>query len=255
MYNNTIGLVSVSGFYKVIDDLFHQMYNVSIDNVDSLFRTMGMSWQSTAPYDNIIHQRNLHFLYLPYNSNHTSYAWGFEFEHQMNFGFLPGYLSNIVLSYNFSITRSETYIIGSRTDTTHSMVIGPRGDTSNVDIYHHVPVDFKRVSEGQPNFYGNAAIGYDIGGFSARLSVFYQDQYVLQYSQDGQSDIYTDSFSKWDLSFKQKITENIAVLLNINNLTNKEETTSFKNNKTPWQIPRTAELYGTTADIGVRITL
>ncbi len=255
VYNNTIGLVSVSGFYKIIDDLYHQMNNVSVDAVDSLFRVMGMTWQDTRPYDQIIHNRSLHFLYLPYNSTRPSYAWGFEFEHQLSLGFLPGYLSNITLSYNISITRSETYIIGSRTDTTHSIVIGPRGDTSTSDFYHHVPIDIKRESEGQPNLYGNAAIGYDIKGFSVRLSVFHQDEYVFQYSSDGQTDIYVDAFTKWDLAFRQKLNESLSVLLNINNLTNKEETTSFKNGKAPWQIPRTAELYGTTVDFGVRLTL
>lgn len=255
VYDNTIGLISVSGFYKVIDDLYHQMNNVSIDDVDSLFRTMGMTWQETRPYDKIIHDRSLHFLYVPYNSSKTSYAWGLEFEHQMSFGFLPGYLSNIVLSYNVSVTRSQTYIIGSRTDTTRSIVPNPRGGFDTVDIFHHVPEDLKRESEGQPNLYGNAMLGYDIGGFSARLSFFYQDEFVLQYSQDGQTDIYVDSFAKWDLSFKQQITDYLSVILNINNITNRQETTSFKNNKTPWQIPRTAELYGTTADLGFRINL
>ena len=255
IYSTTIGLISVSGFYKVIDDMYHQMSNVSIDAVDSLFRAIGMTWQETRPYDKIIRDHSLHSLYLPYNSPRPTYAWGFEFEHQLNFGFLPGYLSNFTLTYNVSITRSETYIIGSRTDTTHSIVIGPRGDTSTSDFYHHVPIDIKRESEGQPNLYGNAALGYDIGGFSARVSMFYQDQFVQLYSQDGQNDIYVDSFSKWDLAFRQKLNESISLLLNINNITNKEETTSFKNTLKPWQIPRTAELYGTTYDFGVRVTL
>ena len=113
VYNNTTGLVSISGFYKVIDNLYHEMNNVSVDNVDSLFKSMGMTWQNTAPFSSIIHQRSIHNLTVPYNSDKTSYTWGFEFEHQMSFGFLPGSLSNITLSYNLSITRSETYIIGS----------------------------------------------------------------------------------------------------------------------------------------------
>jgi TonB-dependent receptor len=254
VYGNTIGLVSVSAFYKVIDDLYHQMNNVSIDQVDSLFDSMGMTWQKTDPFAGIIHARSIHLLTVPYNSSRTSYAWGFEFEHQMNFGFLPGYLSNFTLSYNVSLTRSETYIIGNQTVyTTDSTLV--RNKWVVTQTPHRVPMEFKRESEGQPKLYGNAAIGYDIAGFSARLSVFYQDPYVQQYSQDGQADVYVDSFTKWDLAFKQKINETVSLLLSINNITNREETTSFKNSVTPWQIPRTAQLYGTTVDFGVRITL
>ncbi len=255
IHNNTIGLISISGFYKVIDNLYHQMSGVSIDQVDSLFATQGMTWQTTAPFASIIHQRSLHNLTMPYNSLRTSYAWGFEFEHQMNLGFLPGYLSNFMLSYNVSVTRSETYIIGSQTvsrsDTTYDLRGNPHLTVTNF----HVPVEYKRESEGQPKLYGNAALGYDIGGFSVRLSVFYQDEYVQQYSQDGQADIVVNTFSKWDLALKQKLTDEISVMLNINNLTNREETTSFKNNSSTWVIPRTAELYGLTADVGVRISL
>ncbi len=254
VYNNTIGLVSVSGFYKVIDNMYHEMNSVSIDAVDSLFGALGMTWQNTAPFASIIHQRSIHSLTVPYNSNQKSYAWGFEFEHQMSFGFLPGYLSNITLSYNVSITRSETYIIGSQTVATSETTI-VRGKPVVSDIFHHVPVELKRESEGQPNLYGNVALGYDIGGFSGRLSVFFQDQYIQQYSQDGQSDVYVDPFTKWDLALKQKLNETFSVILNVNNLTNRQETTSFKNNITPWQIPRTAELYGTTVDFGVRVSL
>ena len=122
-------------------------------------------------------------------------------------------------------------------------------------MFHHLPVDLKRESEGQPNFYGNAALGYDIGGFSGRVSVFFQGQYIQSYSQDGQADVYVDPFTKWDLALKQKINETFSLILNVNNLTNRQETTSFKNNITPWQIPRTAELYGTTVDFGVRVSL
>ncbi|HTX19181.1 MAG TPA: TonB-dependent receptor [Bacteroidota bacterium] len=254
IYNTTIGLISVSGFYKVIDDLYHEMSNVSVDNVDSLFAAQGMTWQNAAPFSNIIHQRSLHFLNVPYNSDKKSYVWGFEFEHQMAFGFLPGYLSNITLSYNLSITRSETWIIGSQV-TTSSETTLVHNKPIVTTVFHHLPVELKRESEGQPNLYGNLAVGYDIGGFSARVSCFMQAQYVQQYSQDGQSDVYVDPFTKWDLALKQKLTDTFSLLLNVNNLTNRQEKTSVKNNVVAWQIPKTAELYGTTVDFGVRVTL
>jgi TonB-dependent receptor len=255
IYSNTIGLITVSGFYKVIDDLYHQMNNVSIDAVDSLFQAQGMTWQNSNPFASIIHQRSLHILTVPYNSSDPSYVWGVEFEHQMNLGFLPGYLSNFTLSYNLSVTRSKTNIVGSQTISRNDTTYDLRGNPHLTTTFSHVPKIFIRESEGQPKLYGNAALGYDIGGFSARISVFYQDRYVQQYSQDGQTDIIVDPFAKWDLALKQKCTDNISVILNINNLTNRSETTSFQNTVTPWTINRTAETYGTTVDFGVRIML
>jgi TonB-dependent receptor len=255
IYSNTIGLITVSTFYKVIDDLYHQMSGVSVDAVDSLFEAQGMTWQTTEPFATIIRQHSLHILTVPYNSSKPSYAWGVEFEHQMNLGFLPGYLSNFTLSYNVSLTRSETNIIGSKTLSRQDTTWDLRGNPHLTTTYSHVPVVFTRESEGQPKLYGNAALGYDIWGFSARVSVFYQDQYVQQYSQDGQADVVVNPYAKLDLAFKQKCTENISLLLNINNIANRTETTSFRNSVTPWMISRTAETYGRTVDFGVRVTL
>lgn len=255
-YNNTIGLVALSAFYKKLDNLVHEMSGVQIDKpyLEPLFDRMGMNWLRTEPFKSLILRNPSSNLNLPYNSNRPSYAWGLEFEQQTNFSFLPGYWSNITLSYNVSITRSETYILGNQTlYRTDSNLV--RGKWIVTQTPYHVVSEVKKESEGQPNLYGNAAIGYDIAGFSGRISIFYQDEYVQQYSEDGQSDVIVDPFTKIDLAVKQIVTENVSLFLNINNLTNKEETNSFRNQKKPWQIPRRAELYGTTVDLGVRIIL
>ncbi len=255
-YSNTIGLVSLSAFYKKLDNLFHAMDGVQIDKpyLEELFDKVGMDWLHSEPFRSLILRNPSSNLTLPYNSSRSSYAWGLEFEQQTNCSFLPGYWSNITVSYNVSITRSETYILGNQTlYKTDSALV--RNKWIVTQTPYHVVSEVKRESEGQPNLYGNASIGYDIGGFSGRLSMFYQDEYVEQYSEDGQSDVIVDQFTKLDLALKQVITENISLFLNINNLTNREETSSFRNQKKPWQIARRAELYGTTVDLGVRVSL
>src|SRR5690606_10391975 len=63
-------------------------------------------------------------LTIPYNSPEPSRVWGFELEHQINFTFLPGLLKYIVLSYNASIVRSETHLVGSTTDTVYVSIPG-----------------------------------------------------------------------------------------------------------------------------------
>jgi TonB-dependent receptor len=258
VYNNTIGLISVSAFYKKIDDLYHVMDAVRISsNFDSLLTAIGVTWQNVEPFKSLIAKNNSYSVDVPYNSDQPSHAWGFEFEHQMNFRFLRGFLSNLSLSYNISITRSETYIIQSESRQDSVWQVNPRTGQGKwvPGTPYNMPIDVKRQSENQPNLYGNAALGYDIGGFSARISVFYQDEYVQQYSSDGQNDYHVDSFTKWDLALKQEITKNVSLFLNVNNFTNQQETVSRVNSRMDWHLTRTAELYGTTADLGVRITL
>jgi outer membrane receptor protein involved in Fe transport len=182
----------------------------------------------------------------------------------MNFGFLPvPWLRNFVLSYNLSVTRSQTNIIIGQTveDTTYTPPSGTPGTPRyKPEKYNYLqnsePVLVTRNSENQPEVYGNVALGYDIGGFSARVSVYYQGKYTSQYSAFGTSDGIVDEFTKWDLALKQQVTSNIALFLNVNNIFNKEETRSRLNKIYDWgYLPRTAELYGTSVDLAVRILL
>jgi len=258
IYSNTIGLISVSAFYKKIDDFYHEMTGVNVSRgFDSLLTAIGMTWQSVDPFKSLLAKNNNYTLTLPYNSDRPSYAWGFELEHQMSFGFLPGYLKNITLSYNGSITRSETYIIQSESRQDSVFQVNPRTGQGKwvPGTPYNIPVEVKRQSENQPKLYGNVALGYDIGGFSARVSLFYQGEYVQQYSTDGQNDVHVNSFTKWDLALKYEVSRNISIFLNLNNFTNKQEGTSRINTVRDWHIPRTAELYGTTADFGVRLSM
>ncbi len=255
VYNNIIGLISLSGFYKRIEDLNHEMTNVSINsNLDSLYRAIGLTWQNVARFQNLLNISSTHALNVGYNAPGPSYLWGLEFEHQMNFNFLPGYFQYFSLSYNFSLTRSETYIIRgvnkTRVDSTFF-----RGQWITTTLNYNAAENVKTKTEGQPKFYGNASLGYDIWGFSVRLSVFYNDEFTRTYSTDGQTDVVVDSYTKWDLALKQILTSNISLFLNINNLTNKSDNTSQVNNPMGYHIIRTEELYGTTADLGVRISL
>jgi hypothetical protein len=121
--------------------------------------------------------------------------------------------------------------------------------------YYAKYVDLKQKLEGQPELFGNVALGYDIGGFSARVSLFFQGEYTQTYSTDGTADIIVNKLSRWDLALKQQITSAIAVMLNVNNFTNVEENTSIKNRNTGWNLLYTSDNYGITADLGVQITL
>ena len=247
-FSNTIGLVSVSAFYKDIKDMYHLLNGVQTQG-QRMLDSLGIPWK--APFVSTVGYK----LTYPVNSDMPTHVWGFEFEHQANLNFLPGLLHNIVLSYNLSIIRSETHVIQEyiRVDTV--IVHDPDfGDTKKL-VNTPVLKQSKQKLEGQPELFGNASIGYDIAGFSVRLSVFYQGEYNQIFSADGRSDRVVDKFTRWDVTAKQVITDNITVMFNLNNFTDSEEGTSIRNRIQDWYLTATSQRYGMSAILGLRLTL
>jgi hypothetical protein len=227
--------------------MFHLVNNIRVDRAEIL-DSLGITWKSPFAATQVYN------LTYPYNSSKPTKVWGFEVEHQTNLHFLPGLLQNIILSYNFSIVRSETFIASSRTVTWKDSIELFPGywiprDNSKIEL-----TETKQKLEGQPEFFGNFAIGYDIGGFSGRLSIFYQGEFNSSFSGDGRSDQMVNSFTKWDLALKYQVTNYLAVMFNLNNFTNVEEGTSQVNRVNDWKLLNTSERYDLTADLGVRVT-
>lgn len=242
-YGNDIGLFSVSAFYKEIVDMYHMLNQINTEG-NVLFQALGLETES-------LHTGNYQ-LTIPYNSPKPSKVWGFELEHQINFSFLPGLLKNIVLSYNASLVKSETHLIGARTDTTYSTI---PGIPFPIQTYVERAIEYKQQLEDQPEFFGNISLGYDIGGFSGRISVFHQSEYNSSFSPSGRGDRVIGAYTRVDLALKQKITDYLSVNLNVNNLTNLKEENLLNNRVNQYKILRTSALYGLTADLGVRVDL
>ncbi|MBN2088636.1 TonB-dependent receptor [candidate division KSB1 bacterium] len=252
-FSNIIGLISISAYYKEITDMYHMLNNFNTTTAkdaqgvlqDTLMQRFGIKWPSqmkSTPYN----------LTLPYNSQKPTRVWGFEFEHQINFHFLPGLLKNIILSYNASIVRSETILWGSKIDSSYYDPPGPIPPTWKK---FNVLVERKQKLEGMPEFFGNISLGYDIAGFSARLSIFHQGEHNVSYSASGLSDQVTNAFTRLDLALKQRITPNISLLLNVSNLTNVEDGSSIYNRVYERRLFNQSEKYGLTADFGVTLEL
>lgn len=244
IFSNTIGLISVSAFYKEIKDMYHMISGIQL-NGRHVLDSLGIK------YVNPFGTQDFGLTY-PYNSDKPTKVWGFEIEHQANLRFLPGFLSNFVLSYNLSYIRSETYITTSRQET-YTVIIPPL--PFPVERQRVIMYENKQKLEGQPELFGNFAIGYDIGGFSIRLSVFYQGEYNQSFSATQRSDRVVNEFSRWDLALKQEFNEHITVMFNLNNFTNSEEGTSIKNRIMNWTLQDWSEKYGVNADLGLKLTL
>ena len=228
--------------------MFHMLNNfntaaIRVSGVlkDTLIQYFGIKWPSnmgTTPYN----------LTLPYNSPKPTKVWGFEFEHQMNFHFLPGLLKNIVLSYNASIVRSETIIYGSQTISyIDSSGIIPLRKSRNILI------ERKQKLEGMPEFFGNISLGYDIEGFSARFSLFHKAKHNVSFSASGSSDQVTKPFTRLDIALKQKVTDFLSVFANINNVTNVEDGTQLNRRQYDYTLFDQSEKYGLTLDFGATL--
>ena len=248
LYGNDIGLFTVSAFYRKIDDMFHTISDIrgqyNPGDPSSILDTLGIKWRPSFPAGSPIS------LTYSVNSSRPTKVWGFEVEHQTNLSFLPGLLSNIVLSYNLSLVRSETFILSTRVDTTYEIVPPfpfpiPRTKT--------VLLERKAKLEGQPDFFGNVALGYDIDGFSGRVSVFFQGDYTRSFSATRESDPIVQDYARWDITLKQRINENISVFFNLNNFTSIQEDVRRSNLIDGWEALSASQKYGFSSDLGVRI--
>jgi TonB-dependent receptor len=249
VFSNDIGLVSVSAFYKDIKDMYH-LYNGVQTKGNKLLQSLGIHWPNVFGDTSYVY-----FLTFPYNSERPTKVWGLEFEHQANLSFLPGFLKNFVLNYNFSLVRSETYQVFYDTRKDSILIQDPEFGNYYQKFFVVDIFDKKTRLENQPEFFLNVALGYDIGGFSARLSLFRQGDYTQTFTAKGNGDRIVNSYSRLDFSVRQKITDNISVLLNLNNLTNTEESVNSVYTVPGWDLPLTSQKYGMSGDFGVRIEL
>ena len=232
-YGDIIGLFSINAFYKDIEGMQQATKGIQLTGPESVEK-LGINLQSLPvgfPF-----QAGSYNIFTFYNSQKQTRLWGFEIEHQANFRYLPGLLKNIVLNYNFTFLRSENWVMDVFKIATTT--------AENLIEYKKQPMD------NVPNFFANIILGYDIMGFSFRLSYFYQDKYPIIYDYI-LNKIYQNKLSRIDITVRQKILENISVVFNLNNITNLQEESSYEtvygNNSTVVQKYRT----GMNAGFGV----
>jgi len=234
-YKNKYGLFTVGAFYKKLDNVFYMLNDVVISNSQMVEDYQLPTGPGVSSYNGMI-------LSSPVNTSNTVVK-GLEFDLQANLTFLPGFLGNFIIRGNFSAIQSVTYIPRFRIDVDKTTI-----------PYSKTPVFYEteETLEGQPARFGNVALGYDSGGFSARLSTFFQGDYVASVSGNEKLDIMQKGYTKWDLALKQKLKKyNAELMLNISNISNMEEGTYYKYNN----LDCGSSIYGMLIDFGIRVTL
>ena len=226
-FNNEIGLLTIDGFLKHIQNMIYQVNTFIINAADYPGIPPGTpSGTSLTTYIN-----------NPYAVN----LYGIELDWQTHLWYLPEPFTGLVLSINYTHTYA---------DTKYPRIV------TNIDPYTyqvtHTTTYFTSRILDQPNDILNFAVGYDYEGFSARVSLLYQADIFEQVNFWPEQRQDTEKSSRWDLSVKQKLPWfGIQVFFDMNNINGAEDVNQEEGNNYPTSI----QDYGMTADLGFRVTL
>lgn len=226
-FKPNIGLFTIGGFYKDIDNIFINRRIILTDPE----RAEENGWPGYSGYE-----------LNSYTNIPTSKVWGYEMEVQTNLSILPQPFSGIVISANYARLFSETEVIFLTSKTEFGGGFPPVPITTYFENKRTV-----NMPTQAPEIF-RASVGYDYKGFSARVSGSYQGTKPRSYSLNKDFDSYDMEFWRWDASAKQEIGDRWSIFLNINNFTNQQDIRFTRNE----DYIRTIETYGMTGTIGVQ---
>ena len=229
-YQNKFGLLTISGFYKEVDDLFYTFQRdlLTQEMADEVFLSQYKGYRLTDSINN------------PY----TAFVRGVEIDLQTQLSFLPGIMKGVVLNVNYSKMSSDTRYPYSVVNTL---------TFSKPPWFEVVRVDTSRAGRmlRQSNDLANIAIGYDYKGFSGRLSILYQGNTLNGLGDRPETDGITEDLLRFDLSVKQEIGWGMQIYMNMNNISNRPDRSFEPVHK----FITSGTYYGMTADLGIRYRL
>lgn len=117
---------------------------------------------------------------------------GIEVNWQQQLTFLPGFLDGFGIYANYTYTKS-TADLPDRTDAT---LPGQAGNTANL------------------------ALSYQKAGFTAQVSLNYQDSFIFEVGEDEENDVYYKDHLQFDFSANQEIINGLSAYLQFVNLNN-----------------------------------
>ena len=230
-FYNKFGLFTIGGFYKALDNIDYVRTYSIIDG---------------GPF-------NGYTLNEPANVEGTSTVTGVEFDLQANLRSLEGFWKGIVVGANLTLANSETFYPVFEVNT--EFIPTPPFFVTTV-------LDTSRVGSivGQADVIANFTLGYEVGGFSGRLSSVFQSK-TLSPGNPGvgrtgsgvqripELDFFDDQFWRFDLALKQKLDKKgvWTAIFNMNNITNTPERAL----QGTANLLQEEEFFGFTAELGI----
>jgi TonB-dependent receptor len=246
IFDKYVGLLSISGFYKQVDDLILQstIFYTQPQGTDDPGYPLPAGLNIPK---NWLQGNSFQIDTYTNNPNRAIYK-GFELEWQTHFWFLPSIFHGLVLNVNytriFSETEKQLYFVL----PTNILIPGHRPP-----LYQKRLVDSSRTARmpDQPAHTANISLGYDYEGFSARVIFLYQSDRTSFIAIDQALDTYVAAYSRWDITLQQKLGLGIQLFANLNNLNNRHDEQYVGYSLTN---PSYLEYYGFSMDVGVRFT-
>ncbi len=227
-YNNSIGLFSVDGFYKRITNLIFATGTTYIIN--------------PADYPGVPAYAAGYSISTAINDPYPADVYGVELDWQTHFWYLPGPLSGLVLNVNFTHVHSVA-----KYPYTYLNVIS--NYPLNVDTIKTFYND--RLLQ-QPDEIANIVIGYDLGGFGARVSMLYQSNIFGATNFWPELRSNTEKYLRWDASVKQDLPwSGLQIYVDLNNINGARDTQINQGAA----FPSAEDFYGLTADVGLRLSI
>ncbi|KOS06583.1 TonB-dependent receptor [Flavobacterium akiainvivens] len=188
-YFKSVGLVSGGFFYKKLNDFIYNYSNNQYTTADFANDFPGQANPVPAGEN---------WTFLQSRNGESVDVYGFEVAFQRQLDFLPGFLRHFGIYTNYTYTDSKAKGIASED-----------GDERNdVSLPGTAPHMF------------NGSLFWDNNRFSARVSVNYAADYLDELGADAFQDSYYDKQTFLDVNASFKITDNIRIFAEANNLTN-----------------------------------
>jgi TonB-dependent receptor len=229
-YTNEIGLFTIGGFYKKLDDVFYQafFYYKNLNLFNAAFPdTSFWMFQGVQPPN----QGQLVQSYV--NNPNPGYLKGIELEWQTNFWYLPRPFNTLVLNINYTRTWSEMDYVQVRNTAVPYQV-------GRFTYFDYVTTDtvYKSRLLDQSDHVLNVALGVDYKGFSGRVSFNLTSNIQTSVgnttSTRPEADQFTGTIYRWDLTMQQKLPlEGLSVSFDVQNLSHSPVDTYQKFRRNP----------------------
>ncbi len=226
-YNNTIGLFTAGAFLKQIDNLIYPWtFYVSGASAQQYFPASLTSSTPTGTYSVTTYV----------NDSYMINNYGMELDWQTHFWYLPGPLSGLVFSANFTHIFSKAQYPYVKIISTGRAI--SYKDTSFTD----------RLLD-QPDNIANLSLGFDYKDFSIRVSMLYQADIFTGANFWPQLRTNTSAYTRWDLACKQELPWfNIQIFGDLYNINGANDISVIQGGG----VPQAVQNYGMTGDLGLR---
>lgn len=246
-HTNKLGLFTIGGFHKKIEGLIEGNKTVYIQDT-SFVPEPDAYWEFGVDEEHIGKKVSYSL-----NNRYPATIKGVEIEWQTNLFWLPGPLKGLVFNTNYTYTWSQTKRPYTIFDVEYRKVEGmPDWWPLEEVLVPKDTFDVKSLNQ-QPAHIVNFTIGYDLGAFSARLSMLYQSDVLTGHSRFPWKEQYKDSFLRFDLLAKVDMgfwAKGLEVYGNFNNITG-EKDVKFRRGINEPRLT-SSHNYGFTMDMGIR---